>query len=451
MIGMIVRNIIFLLSLLLSLSLSAKESSVTLRSSDKDEVTVRYDVTVNKDGTASISILNVLKRLGVENRDRYRHPERVKVLFFEKSGGHGEDRFKSDIAIEALMIPSDEISYTGSDEGIVWLDEQPELKLKLHTERSSLSIPVSLAYYEKKHRYKVFASCGNLTIPLSLPQNEEGTAVPQMGKRTRTITTTEEIEQDTDMPDAQSAGILIEKIQGLLDQSSFSGMPEGLDTYVDLLRQHELKITDRDLRTKITDLLRKVEERKSEVNSSASRLRMQEEAEAAAKAVEKEARQIMDYLKERLENISKLSENDVAEMKSLANELRRKSHSVTNENLALEMKSVADRCDEEAKKIDESKKRRTIWMIIGGILLAIIMFVGNQFFQYFRNLRSQKGIEEMQARIVKQAESDAKRRARGLAHNHMAKMRNTARGKAVKAVNSSINNVTKGKGKKVTI
>ena len=446
-----VRNIISLLGIFLSLSLWAKDSSVTLQSSDKDRVIVRYDVTINKDGTASISILNVQKRLGVENRDRYRQYERVKVLFFDKSGGYSEDKFKSDIATEALMISSDEISYTRSADGIVWLDEQPELKVKLLTESSALSIPVYLAYYEKKHRYKVIASCGNFTIPLSLPHNEEGVAAPQMGKRTRTLTTTEEIEQETDLPDTEIAALLMERIQSMLDQSSLSSMPDGIESDVSHLRQLELTITDRDVKAKIDDLLRKVETKKSEVNSSASRLRMQEEAEAIAKAEETEARRNMDYLKERLENISKLSESDIAEMKSLANELRRQSHSVTNESLASEMKSVADRCDVEAKKIDESKKRRTIWMIIGGILLAIIMFVGNQFFQYFRNLRSQKGIEEMQARIVKQAESDAKRRARGLAHNHMAMMRNKARGNAVKAVNSGINNVTKGKGKKVTI
>ncbi len=450
MIGMSLRVIIFFVGIILPVLLWAKDSSVTLQSPQRDQVTVKYDLTVNKDGTVGITFLNVRKRLGVENSDRYRHSDRVRVLFFDKSGGHSEDKFTSDFPTEALMIPSDEITYSRSADGIVWLDEQPELKLKLHAENSSLSTPVYLAYYEKKQKYKLFALCGNLTIRLSISHNDEGVVNPQMKKKSRTLTTTEEIEEDTES-DSEIAKLLIERIQNQLDQSSVNDLSNWLDADVGELRKLDLTITDRELKAKIADIFMKVEERKSEVATSSSRLRMQEEAEAVAKAEATDARRTMDYLNERLDNISNLSESDVAEMKSMANDLRRRSHSVSDENLAAEMKSVADRCEEEAKKIDESKERRNIWMIIGGILLAILMFVGNQFFQYFRNLRSQKGIEEMQARIVKQAESDAKRRARGLAHNHMAKARNAARGKAVKAVNNGINNVKNGKGKKVTI
>lgn len=450
---MSIRKIIFFLCLITTLNIVAKESTVTLQSADRDKITIRYDASVGRDGSASISILNVQKRLGVENSGKYRHPERVRVVFFDKSGGHSEDKFSSDIATEALMIPSDEISYPRSSDGIIWLDEQPELKLRLLSRSSSLSIPVYLAYYEKKHRYKVFASCGNLTIPLSLSSStaEGADASSSMSKKKRTVTSTEEIEQESDLTDKEIAILLIERIQSLLAQSSTNSLPDGLETYVSQLRQLELTITDREVKTKIADLLTKIEEKKSEVASSASQLRRQEEADAAVKSEEAEARRNLDYLNERLDNFSSLSENDVAELKSVANDLRRKSHSVSDETLAAEMTAAADRCDGEVKKLEDSKKRRNVWMILGGIFLAILMFIGNHFLQHFRNLRNQKGIEEMQARIVKQAESDAKRRARGLAHNHMAKARNTARGNMTKTVNNSINKVTKGKGNKVTI
>lgn len=444
---MSVKNIIFFFGIILSVPLWAKTTSVTLQSADRDKITVKYDVTVNKDGTATIVIQDVKPRLGWNNGDKYREQEKVKVLFFDKNGGHNEYKVKSDITTDALMVSSNEISYSSSQYGIVWLDERPEINLKLHTDSSSLSIPVYLAYYEKKHTYKVFASCGNLTIPLSLPRNEAVADGLKKEKVIRTLTTTEEIEEETVLSDNDQAMLLINQIQKLLDESSSSCMPDGIDFYKGELLKLRLTITDRDVLTKISDLFGKIEERKLEVASSTSMRHKQDKADAEAD----EARQNMNYLNERLDNISKLSENDVADMLSRARDLRSKSYSVSDEKLASEMKSVADRCDEAANKIDKSKKRRNVWLIIGGILLTIIMFVGNQFFQHFRNLRSQKGIEEMQARIAKQAESDAKRRVRGLVHNHMAKARNAARGKAVKAVNSSINNVTKGKGKKVSI
>lgn len=445
------RNIILPLCLLLSLTVWSKESTAILQSRDGDKITVRYDVSVNADGAAGISVLNVKKQLGFDNGDKFRDSERVKVLFFDKSGGHSADKFKSDIATEALLIPSDEISYTRSADGFVWLDELPQLKLRLLSSNSSLSIPVFLAYYEKKHTYKVFASCGYLNIPLSLPANADGNVSPAMVKRKRTLTETEEIEEDSELTDKEIALLLIDRIQSLLTESKEGSVPEGIDAYAAQLRQLELTIPDRDIKVKIADTFAKIEERKTEAASSASLLRQQEEADAAARTEETEARRNIEYLNERLDNFSDLSDDDVAELKSVANELRRKSHSVSDEALASEMKAAADRCDEEVKKLDDSKKRRNVWMIIGGVIMAILMFVGNHFFQHFRNISNQKGIEEMQTRIMKQAENDAKRRARGLAHNHMAMARNKARGKVNKSVDKGISKITKGKGNKVTI
>lgn len=431
-----------------SLRLSAKEKTETLQIPDVGRLIIRYDENVDKNGTASISILSVQKKFGMGYSNRL---DRIRVLFFDKSGGHSEDEFISGIATEALMVSSDEMTYIRSADGIVWLDEKPELKLQLKTNSSSLAIPVYIAQYEKKHKYKILASCGKLVIPLSIPKHQAFAASAPNGKVSRTITTTEEIEEVADLSDNEVAGILLNRIQELLEQSPADRLPEGLDSYVEELRKVEVKIKDAGLRAKISDMLSRVENKKSEVAENESRLRMQEGDDAAAKAEEKEARRNMDYLNERLANISGLTENDVAEMKTLANELRRQSHSVSDPQLASEMKSVADRCDEEAKKIDDSKKRRNIWLIIGGILFGVVMFVGNQTFQHFRNIRNQKSISEMQERIARQAQNEAKRRAHGLAYNQIAKTRNAVRGRVMNNVDKGIENLSKGKGNKVTI
>ncbi len=441
-------KILAFLIFFVSLSLSAKEATVALQTPDGGRIIVRYDVTVDKDGAATISVLNVQKKLGMEYSNRL---DRIRVLFFDKSGGYSEDEFISDIDTEALMIPSNEIAYNRSINGIIWLDEHPELKLKLHTKSSSLSIPVYIAHYEKKHKYKILASCGKLTIPLSTPQHQETATVSPNGRMSRTITTTEEIENASDLSDVEIAEMLIGRIHDLIERSPADRLPEGLDFYVGQLREVEFNIRDVGVKSKIADVLRQVENRKTEVSEFESRLRTQEGADAAARAEEKEARRNMDYLNERLDNLSGLTENDMAEMKTLANEMRRQSHSVSDPQLASDMRSVADRCDEEAKKIDASKKRRNIWLIIGGILLGIVMFVGNQIFQHFRNLRNQRSISEMQENIARQAQSEAKRRARGLAYNQIAKTKNAVRNNVTSSVNKGINNISKGKGNKVTI
>lgn len=442
-------KILVFLACCFSLCLSAKERTETLQIPNVGKLIIRYDETVDKDGAATISILSVQKKFGMDYRDRL---DRIKVLFFDKSGGYSEDEFISNIATDALMVSSDEMTYTRSADGVVWLDQKPELKLKLNTGSSSLVIPVYIARYEKKHKYKILASCGKLVIPLSIPRHQEPSAVNSTGRKSRTITTTEEIEEDvTDLPDEEIAENLIGRIQDLIEQSPADRLPEGLDFYVEQLRELEFKIKDARVKSKIVDVLGMVENKKTEVAEYASHLRMQEGDDAAARVEEREVRRNMDYLKERLANVSDLTENDVAEMKTLANEMRRQSHSVSDPQLASEMKSVADRCDEEAKKFEDSKKRRNIWLIIGGVLLGVVMFVGNQTFQHFRNIRNQRSISEMQERIAKQAQSEAKRRAHGLAYNQIAKTRNAVRGRVMNGVDKGIDSLSKGKGKKVKI
>lgn len=427
---------------------TAKEQTATLQVPDGGKVIIRYDETVDREGNATIAVLNVQKKLGAEHSNQL---DRIRVLFFDKSGGYSNDHFKADIATESLLVPSDEMSYSRSADGVVWLDERPELKLQLRKSDVELSIPVYIAKYEKKHRYRILASCGTLSIPLAMPSQASTGAKTPEGRGSRTITTTEEIEDVADLPDSEVAEILIGRINDLIAGSPADRLPEGLDFYVGQLREVEFNLRDAALKAKIAETLRKVETRKNEVAEYASQLRMQESNDAMARSQQKEARRNLDYLNERLDNVSALSEGDVAEMKALANEMRRQSHAVDDPALAAEMKSVADRCDAEVKKIDDKKKKRNIWMIVGGVLLGILMFVGNQTFQHFRNLRNQKNITEMQDKLAKQAQGEAKRRARAMAYNQMAKQRNAVRGNVTRKVEKGIDNVTKGKGKNITI
>ena len=88
-------------------------------------------------------------------------------------------------------------------------------------------------------------------------------------------------------------------------------------------------------------------------------------------------------------------------------------------------------------------------MIIGGVILAILAFVGNQTFQHFRNVKNQKSIMDMQQNVVKRAEDEAKRRARNMAHSQMNRVQGEVRRKTRGAVNDGISKISKkGKGNK---
>lgn len=446
-----IKSFIITLFLLIDgvMLVSAKEITTTLYSETGDKVTIHYEIT-HRDGDIFVTFTGLKKLLSGDHVRKYNDSDRVKVVFFDKNGGYYDTKFLSNMETEAIIINSDEVKYAWSKEGYVWLDEQPELHLKLLGPEATLSIPVYLVYYKRANTYNVFSYCGELEIPLT---KSKGTGL-YANTSTGTMPTTNIVpghdDQNTELTDDEIALLLIDKIEILLASSSDMSLPEGLDTYTSQLRQLELKISSRDVKSQVVKVLRKAEEKKEEVARITSELKRQEEENTARKAVETNARQNLNYLSERLENIEDLTDDDVAEMKITANELRRQSHAIENAELAKQMRKTADRWDDEVKKREEQKKRRKIWMIIGGILLSALMVVGNQTLQHFRNLRNQKGIEDMQEKIVRRAESEAKRRAQSVVRNKVNRLENATRQKSREivrnSVNKGVNNLTKKKG-----
>lgn len=436
-------------------SLSSKEVKDTLLSYSNDKVFVKYNIAENE-GKVTISFTEVRKQLGRKYQDIYDTPqklERIKVLFFEKGGPYKED-FTSDLSTAPMIVPSDEIRYHLSDEGYVWLDNSAELSLELITGQSTLSLPVYLAYYEGKHRYKVFAKCGNLNISLKRGKAQSG----QPGKTTelvvkeKQITKTEEVEVSEDITPAQEADLLINNVRETLGQSDLSVSElETLGRRIDRLRDLEILVPDKALQARIQNVLQMYDARKRAAEIEQDDNRKKEGEEAQRQAEEKQAKEDLAYVQERLANVKDLSESDVAELKSSANDLRRKAHSIDNKELAKQMKDTADNCDKEIKKIDDAKKRRNIWMIIGGILLAILMFIGNIFFQQFRQMRNIKSMQDAQDKIAKRAENEARRRAQSLARSKISRVQGQVRQKSRDAVRngvkSGVNNVKKGIGK----
>ena len=425
-------------------SVCAKEITATLQTSSRDKITIKYNV-ISRDEDITIVFNSVNVVLGLDNSEKYKKYSYVKPLFFDRSGNYLEDSFLSDIETEAVKIPFDDIEYTQSKEGYVWLKERPEIRLKLLSPKFTLSLPIYLAYYVKPHKYKIFASCGNLDIQLSKSAPKKEIVSSTKGTVTKTVTITEEIEEESDLTPDMEAEIIIGQIEDLLQQEYDNISLGRLEKCYDSLWKIEPRVKDKTLKSRISKALQEVEKikrdyEKKEKDGATDAIYMQKESEA---------RKNLEYLKERLDNIEKLNEGDIAELKATANELRRSSYEMKDQELANQMKQAADQCDDEVKKIEETKKSRNMWLIIGGILLVILMFIGNILFQHYRSVRSRKNIEKDMMEMQRRAENDAKRRARGLVSREINRAQSTARQKSQNVVRNGVkngvNNIANGK------
>ena len=442
------HKILLLIFLLLFYSGStsfAIEVEDTLMSMSKDYVFVRYNI-AEHNGKITVSFSEVRKRLGLKYRDKYRKLNDVCVLFFDR-GGDYKDKFKSDIGTEPLKVRSNEIRYIQSDDGYVRLDNRTDISLDLLTDQSTLSLPIYLAHYEGKQHYKVFAKCENLNIRLS-KRARKGASGNAMEVVKREIAVTEEVEVGTDITPAQEAELLIDNVRESLGQDNPSmATLESLGRKIDRLRDLEVVIPDMALKSKINNILQIYDSQKQAAKQQQDDEDKMERQMADQQENEKQAKGDLAYLTERLEHSEEWTEEDLGELKSCSNSLRRKAHSIENPELAQEMKDAADKCDEEIKKVEEAKKKRNLLMIAGGVLLCILLFVGNQLSQHIRNMRNIKSMEDTQNKIAKRAEDEALRRAQSTARSKANRVQAQVSQKSHEYIKANINSAAKNIGK----
>ena len=381
-------------------SVLAREVTDTLESSKRDRVIVTYDITHNN-GQITIKFLDVKKKLGGTYREKYQKLNEVAVLFFDRTGNYEDDMEFSGINTDAFMIPK-EVKYKASKDGYFLLNDNPTLTMELkYSENAVLSIPLFIAHYEGKHRYKVFSRCENLNIYLSKKKSVRVQDVSTQQLMTQTIISQEEMEgTDADVAVANS---LINRINGLLAEQEEYPFSDELKQAISSLREISYRPIDSDLSSRIGEVL-------SACNSKEKVLK--EEAKAAEYAAARNA-----------EIQAKLAEEKAqARQDSIA--------------------AVAQ------KKAEENRKQN-LWLIIGGVILAILVFVGNQLFQHFRNVKNQKSIMDMQQNVVRRAEDEAKRRARNMTQSQINRVQGEARHKTRNAITDGIGKKgNKGKGNK---
>lgn len=373
---------------LASVNTWGKEVTDTLESTKNDRIIVTYDIW-QKDGQFKIKFLDARKKLGQTFSKKYKKLDEIAIVFFDRIGVLGDNMEFSGMNADAIMIPGG-VNYTPSRDGYFLLNDNPTIELT-SSESTELSIPMFLAHYEGKRRYKIFSRCDDLAVKLAINSVNKVTR-----QDTQTIITQEFEEEFSDIDEAN---ILINKVSDLLSEQDEYPFTDELRQAISSLRDRSYRITDRKVSSTISELLSSCKSKEDELKDKANR-----KAAAAAREAELQAK--------------------LAEERALARQ-----------------DSIAAVAQQKAEK----EKKRNLWLIIGGVILAILGFVGNQTLQHFRNLKNQRSIMEMQENAVRRAENEAKRRARNSVQRQANKVQYDAKRKVRNIINDNIDGKRKGK------
>lgn len=380
-------------------SVCAKTVKDTLVTTDGDRIIITYELSRSEDHY-TIRFNNQQKKLGRINGDKYTDLSKVAVMFFDRTGGFSNNVSITNMVPEAFMVPSN-VNYEHSSDGFFIVQDFPTLSF-IAKGTSDITIPVYLAYHPKKGRYTLFSKSKGMKIHLSTSSStsrlQGSSQITQ-----QTVTSTTEIEADNTAEVKVMESIKLAK--ELLYEADKLPFSESLQDEIRFIRIQKREITDTGLLSQISDVLQMYEDKKMtlEEKASAAQIAAQEEAEAKAK---REAEEIQ-------------ARND----------------------------SIMAAQQEQAEK----DKERNIWMIIGGVILAIIAFVGNQVFQSIRNNRNQKNMMNIQQSIADKAEAEAKRRAHDAIRNTTNRTINQTKNEIRETVRKKTTIKVNGKSKNLSI
>ena len=373
-----------------------REVTDTIESVNKDKVYITYEIRENN-GHFDIYFLNSRKLLGPIYKKKYQKLDEIAVLFFDRIGNYNDGLKFEGINVETYMIPK-ELKYKRSKDGYFLMHDKPVLSVELEDgDSANISFPFYLAHYEGKRSYKVFSRCENLVIKLSKKKpvsTSNGTSVQMVSQ---TVTTQEEVEEA--LSEEVEASILVKKILELLRKQDEYPFPDDLKRAYDDLFDKKFRISDNKIILEIEDVLEAYESKEDSLKAIAKAEAKEKEKEDSLRAAAEQARQ--------------------------------------------------DSITVAAQQQAEKDSKRNLWLIIGGAILAVLGFIGNQVSQHFRNAKNQRNILAMQEDMRKKAENEAKRRARNMAQSQINRVREETRQGTRNAINAGINKIKqKGKGNK---
>lgn len=406
------RHLIALLILLAgSLSSFGYVKTDTLISSLGDKVYITYEAVHVGDGKFKIRFNSVRAFPSGINSSKYKNKKNHKIFIFD-SYAQNDYKFTGH-EITRILSPKG-LNYKLSPGGYIELNNGVAIEMEANDGKEhTIEIPIYLANYKKsvipkqKSTCEIFADCGNLSVKLAIPTTKVSHTKPA---ETITIPSTEgqteyppmeygEYNQPMpyyDMPyNPESGGAVgvptadeIERIIAMINRPDISSS-ELQDCQIQL-QGYLNNTSDTSLRNQINNAISTCSAKK-----------------VAAQQKEQKAQE--DKIK---------AENDSIQ---------------------------------KAQQTEKSKsEKRTLWMIIGGVILAILGFVGSQLTQHFRNLRNLRSVEQMQENLERRATNEARRRASSAIRQKVGQAEGAIRNKGRDAVRGAVNHTT-GKSKPITI
>lgn len=393
------RQIVLLLSILLiPLFASAKVVKDTIYTRQNDQIILTYDVAVNGDNI-SIKVDNKPRIVPSDNLRKACKGDLglLKVVLFDRVGDFGKVKWNG-MSPTAFMVPSG-LSYDKSNDGFYILGESSHLSFtKKAADKREISFPLYIAIYEKKQTYKVVGSSSKpLTISVGKSSSSASRTL-RTGTETERIAILSSEELEADNEETAKALSSMQMIRQLLVSENELPFSQTLQMEIYNLRSLKDRVKDAEVRERINEVLMQCNDKERELKDA------QKEASLAAQAQEQAL---------------------IAQQKA-EEEARQKE------------------ADEKARIQEEKHQKRTLWMIIGGVILAILAFIGNAIFKHFRDIRNQKSIMEMQESLAKQAEHEASRRSKEIVRNKAHQMANKGKSKMRQSLQNS------GKTKKNT-
>lgn len=362
----------------------------------KDKVIISYDFTTE----GNIVRIKFNNKPRIIPSDELRKEskgdiDRIKAVVFDKVTDSKQVKWKG-LTPTAFTVPAG-VSYVKSVEGYNIIGEGEDMEFIIQDNKQpSINLPVYIALYEKKGNYKLLNYTRNpLTIKPEVADNSSQNKKPGVTSQQIEIQTSEDSEmQDADIEKALSSIYMINQLLAEEKELPFS---QTLQMEIYTLRGLKEKIRDKDITEKINEVLLQYNDKERELKE------LQKDKETQEK---------------------------------LQTEAQLQTQKEEEERLRQEM-------EEQARDREERQQKQTLWIIIGGVILAVVAFISNAVLKHFRNISNQKKIQEMQDSLAREAQGAATRRAREIARNKTHRMVNEGKNKMRESVKTSINSSNK--------
>lgn len=386
------RCLIYAIVFLTVSSVSAKEIRDTVWTGQNDKIILIYNVTSdNSQISIDFSRPRVIPSSAL-NKVCKGEIDKLKVVVFDRIGDFGKTKW-SGISPEAFMVPRG-LSYDKTSDGYYILGESQPIEFhKQDNDNVNVKLPMYIAVYDKKQNYRIVAVSKN---PLSVSSSISGKSHNgqregnRSGIETERIAITSSNELDADNLDITSALSSVDMVKELLTRETEVPFSQTLQMEIYNLRTLKNQIKEPEVINKINDVLLMCSDKERELkdvrNQSALAAEAQEQALIQQQKKEAEAQQ--------------------------------------------------KAAEEKTREQEEKQQKRTLWMIIGGGILAIFGFIGNAIFKHFRDIQNQKSIMQMQESLARQAEHEAGRRSREIIRNKAHQVANKGRNQLRNSMNN---------------